>query len=947
MQPNAHAQRRKLQLRIEPLEPRRLLAGLTVSVYLDNDASGSFGADTDSPAVHRLVFLDTNRDGRYQPSEPLRATDVLGMAKFDGLDPGEYVVGLLSNPDSQRQTTAIAPAAKSESLSDLPGNQILVSGDFSVVWSDDSDNRLVPVSSPFADLAPVQLPGTLQDWMRIGPDVALLSLVPEEFGGDRVFRFDLRSGQLQPLSAVDLSDSQYIASFLPAISGSETWLAVITDGTSYRLMEGSVQGDSVELADRQALGSSQVVALPDGRIGLIARAASGADSLRIVDPTGATLHRGEVELFGPAQSLSASPDGRWISVELQTGGIQVLEYAQDQLISRALLSQAAFPVAVYGQNLISAAGKGQATGVTVWSMRDWIPIRRPQLSRGSIVRSIAISPLGDQAVLATDGGIEALDLASPMGTPVSVHEGAVAAAQIGVRVVNPGVPPVAPSQLNRTVAEDGSDHIDLLSELGATDADGDPLWVQSVWAPQHGWLEMEPTGEWLYRPVADYHGPDSARIRIYDGMHATDVTLRWTVQPVDDPPQDLIATMLATPEDAPHGTLVGHVSVVDPDGQTDYRITTSDPRFEVVGGQILFTNGWLDYEASAGVSMELRVVDPILGTVTVTRSVDLPLIDVNEPPLGFAWEGAMVAENDPAATIGTLRVIDPDVGSEYLVEVLDPRFEWRDGQLKLVEGVALDYETESTIAVTVIATEAQGAGHEIAQTITISVADANDPPSGIELSKTEVPRLTEGAIVGLVDVADPDGDPYQITVLDERFEVVEGVLKVRDTVTVDESEQTEIEVELIATSDNGDQITQRIPIVVAPPRSPHQNPQNPLDVNGDGIVTPLDALILINDLNRNPSGDLPAGGAGGEGSPIKPDVNGDGILSPLDVLIIINDLNNARGGASEGEYVARPEPAAGAPPLESLPSDDALAAHRRDRELELLIEQIAEQHRER
>jgi hypothetical protein len=71
-----------------------------------------------------------------------------------------------------------------------------------------------------------------------------------------------------------------------------------------------------------------------------------------------------------------------------------------------------------------------------------------------------------------------------------------------------------------------------------------------------------------------------------------------------------------------------------------------------------------------------------------------------------------------------------------------------------------------------------------------------------------------------------------------------------------------------------------------------QNPNNPLDVNNDGAVVGLDALIVINGINNL-----------GNGSPVLPtpaptpppfyyDVNGDGILSPLDALIIINFLNN-------------------------------------------------------
>ncbi|MFM7072114.1 MAG: dockerin type I domain-containing protein, partial [Planctomycetota bacterium] len=63
------------------------------------------------------------------------------------------------------------------------------------------------------------------------------------------------------------------------------------------------------------------------------------------------------------------------------------------------------------------------------------------------------------------------------------------------------------------------------------------------------------------------------------------------------------------------------------------------------------------------------------------------------------------------------------------------------------------------------------------------------------------------------------------------------------------------------------------------------------DVDGDGLVTPRDALLVINALNR--------GGGAGNATDVFPDVNHDGILTPLDALLVINDLNN--GVKAEGE----------------------------------------------
>lgn len=73
-----------------------------------------------------------------------------------------------------------------------------------------------------------------------------------------------------------------------------------------------------------------------------------------------------------------------------------------------------------------------------------------------------------------------------------------------------------------------------------------------------------------------------------------------------------------------------------------------------------------------------------------------------------------------------------------------------------------------------------------------------------------------------------------------------------------------------------------------------QNPVQPLDVNGDAHVSPLDALIVINALNEHGPGNLNA--IFGSPSQYYYDVNGDDLLSPLDALMIINRLNASQGG---------------------------------------------------
>jgi len=72
-----------------------------------------------------------------------------------------------------------------------------------------------------------------------------------------------------------------------------------------------------------------------------------------------------------------------------------------------------------------------------------------------------------------------------------------------------------------------------------------------------------------------------------------------------------------------------------------------------------------------------------------------------------------------------------------------------------------------------------------------------------------------------------------------------------------------------------------------------RNPVDPLDVDSDQTISPLDPLAIINELNRRGSGTL---------DNMRPsnapffDVRGDGFIDPLDVLSVINYINVSGSG---------------------------------------------------
>jgi hypothetical protein len=90
--------------------------------------------------------------------------------------------------------------------------------------------------------------------------------------------------------------------------------------------------------------------------------------------------------------------------------------------------------------------------------------------------------------------------------------------------------------------------------------------------------------------------------------------------------------------------------------------------------------------------------------------------------------------------------------------------------------------------------------------------------------------------------------------------------------------------------------------VLPPPAEqefPWRNSRNALDVNDDGRVTPLDAVLIINELNALGPRALSPPSAGFMPPPFL-DVSGDGFVSALDAVLVINALNSGNSYA-EGE----------------------------------------------
>lgn len=148
----------------------------------------------------------------------------------------------------------------------------------------------------------------------------------------------------------------------------------------------------------------------------------------------------------------------------------------------------------------------------------------------------------------------------------------------------------------------------------------------------------------------------------------------------------------------------------------------------------------------------------------------------------------------------------------------------------------------------------------------------------------------------LQDVADPNG--YSSV-----FALWQVAL--RDVVILDGSNAKvgvyNLNAHNLAIASNYDTLREMLVDAAMASQLPWRNADRPLDVNNDGSITPLDALIVINRLNASGAGPLSPPLANQPPPPFY-DTSGDNQVTALDALRVINHLNSAgASGSGEGE----------------------------------------------
>ena len=908
---------RSRKLRFDILEDRRLLAGIDVFVFDDLDGSRFFNSSKDGALSDRAVYVDLDNDGKFASSEPWAVSDSRGVARFPNLEPGLYSVRLLGTNKTVVQTFPTSPANQGVWSDALNITKVLSVDSSGSTWGI-SGNKLVLVN--------IATKETIQS-IGFGTSTVIDAVLDQSSNGIDSSGYVLSRNQDQ---------SQVLWRVTSTGSGSKQItnvdVATATDlvavGDKVLVLGG---GNLKEISLSQSANATEAVFLKSiGVSGLPPNAvvnSAGPNRFLVFENGGSNrlslyqFRDGINQLVGkrsfPSQVLSwdVSSDGANIAVSTQDD-FMILS-PEPGLRSKAVLQDAAGPFVFDPiRNLLITGTESDPSQLTGWSTSNWsksfsVPVANGETLTGTNA-SLHLNAMGTQLVGSQGGRLYQQSIATAAAAIATVAGSGITQLQIGVRSTGANRKPDLNDLETLFVDEDGQISIDTARlQTRSSDLDGDSMVYLIRTNPSNGTINWSQDASGLYLPSANANGQDAITIQAYDGRDwSVTQLLPIVINPINDAPSGIALSVDSIPENPEIGEALLTLRALDPDTIANYEYQVDDARFSVVDGILRLVNGTINFEEEPRLVLTVTAIDRLNPQDFVTRSITLALLDVNEAPTGVLSPGrTSIPELMDDVELGRITVIDQDANEQYSWTISDSRFEVVNGMLRLSKGSTLDFEREPSLALRLRGQDGRGQ-FEIETSVTVSVTDQDDEPIGLALTSSATIRENEpGRRIGSVTVLDPDlGEVYSFSVDDGRFEVVRGTIKLKNGISVSYLEPGFFDLTVAATSlRTGSRVSGKLRLNIERDPTPYHNDVNPYDVNGDGDLTPLDPLVLINYINDKGVGPISAPGEGEDSLPDL-DVDGDGEVSPIDILILINKLNeqNEQNGEDVLKLDARP-----------------------------------------
>ena len=362
------------------------------------------------------------------------------------------------------------------------------------------------------------------------------------------------------------------------------------------------------------------------------------------------------------------------------------------------------------------------------------------------------------------------------------HEPNKTAAAVSANAVQSGVnraPAFSAATATREFPENTGSGLKVDIPVGATDVDANDVLEYTLEGTDKDFFEIVPTNGQIKtkeRVTYDHEAKDSYSVIVKaddkkGGTDTIDVTINVT--DVNEKPAFTATppvTFSIAENTLPHTNVGAPITATDPDnGDTlTYSLSGTDAdsfNINTSTGQ-LQTKAAPDFEDKPEYYLTVWVRDSRGddGTADTTNDASIPVIisvtDVNEPPAFPSTETGRrnVDENSsPGSTIGVpVGAIDPEGDSlTYTLDRDDEELLSIDvatGQIRMADGVTLDYETTPSYTVIVSVSDskdARGNPDTITDdevTVTITVTDGDEPPVLTGQAAVSYPENSDGPV---------------------------------------------------------------------------------------------------------------------------------------------------------------------------------------------------------
>lgn len=443
-----------------------------------------------------------------------------------------------------------------------------------------------------------------------------------------------------------------------------------------------------------------------------------------------------------------------------------------------------------------------------------------------------------------------------------------------------------------------------------SDVDGDSLTASLVAGPASGNVSLSADGSFTYTPASGYVGSDSFTYRASDGVgFGNTVTVNLTVNPVGSGPalsqgvassvtsawqtitlpktynsMVVVATPNYSTSDAPAVVRIRNAGA----GSTfEMRVDSAGPN--AVGTMdvhyMVMEEGVYDVPGANGYKLEATkynstVTDENNSWVGQTRSYQQSysspvvvgqVMTYNDPAWSVFWAAGNTRQNPSNSVLRVGKHAGEDANASrsdetvgYIVfEATTDGSAQIDGQ-SFVAALGADAIKGMGDSVKTASHQYSGIGLANASTAVLSQAAMDGGNGGWAVLRGDNP--VSGGSINLGIEEDQSKDT-------ERKHTPEQVSYVAFASAASNSQ--------VGGSDSGGSNNDGLTSQFAP-----------VDVNQDGFISPLDALLVINMLNSE------AERTGALQEPDRRDTNDDGFVSPLDALLVINQLNQASAAES-------------------------------------------------